>query len=132
MRARVVCWTPTNPSRSLVSVPMKSNRRRLPRRYRSLPVSVPTASSPEVPALDTGSPSRRGPNIWAWTSAEEPSGHARNTATIQTTRYGITSASIGEKKGTGPICRTGPTNLRSVPGASHKNGPVPFFDTTLP
>jgi putative mRNA 3-end processing factor len=33
---------------------------------------------------------------------------------------------IGRKKGTGPICRNGPTNLRSVPGASHKLDLSPF------
>jgi len=31
-----------------------------------------------------------------------------------------------QKKGTGPICRDGPTNLRSVPGASHKSDLSPF------
>jgi len=30
------------------------------------------------------------------------------------------------EKGTGPICRNGPTNLRSVPGASHKLDLSPF------
>ena len=30
------------------------------------------------------------------------------------------------KKGTGPICRDGPTNLRSVPGAAHKLDLSPF------
>jgi ATP-dependent DNA helicase DinG len=30
------------------------------------------------------------------------------------------------KKGSGPICRNGPTNLRSVPGASHKLDLTPF------
>ena len=30
------------------------------------------------------------------------------------------------KMGSGPICRNGPTTLRSVPGASHKSAPTPF------
>jgi protein O-mannosyl-transferase len=32
-----------------------------------------------------------------------------------------------EEKGAGPICRNGPTNLRSVPGASHKLDLSPFL-----
>jgi DNA helicase-2/ATP-dependent DNA helicase PcrA len=32
----------------------------------------------------------------------------------------------GDEKGTGPICRNGQTNLRSVPGASHKLDLSPF------
>ena len=34
---------------------------------------------------------------------------------------------LGGEKGTGPICRNGPTNLRSVPGASHKLDLSPFL-----
>ncbi len=36
------------------------------------------------------------------------------------------------KKGTVPICRNGPTNLRSVPGASHKLDLSPFSDPPDP
>jgi ATP-dependent DNA helicase DinG len=38
---------------------------------------------------------------------------------------------LDHKKGTGPICRNGPTNLRSVPGASHKLDLSPFYVETL-
>jgi hypothetical protein len=34
--------------------------------------------------------------------------------------------SLRQEKGTGPICRNGPTNLRSVPGAAHKLDLSPF------
>jgi len=36
-------------------------------------------------------------------------------------------AGLGEEKGTGPICRNGPTNLRSVPGVAHKWDPSPLL-----
>jgi len=39
--------------------------------------------------------------------------------------------SAGGKKGTGPICRNGRTNLRSVPGASHKLDLSPFSAFTI-
>ena len=39
---------------------------------------------------------------------------------------GTSRGRSGGKKGSGPICRNGPTNLRSVPGASHKLDLTPF------
>ncbi len=36
------------------------------------------------------------------------------------------NTALEREKGTVPICRNGPTNLRSVPGASHKWGLSPF------